>query len=231
MKNIGAYFQCYKNPKATYYCLENFRRHYPDSTIVLVSDNGYNYTELANYFRCIYIHDTVSSRYIYTIDDVKNGSHIESMNHLINRVKQAFMLCNEEYIMWLEDDVRVNRQITDEFRYDLNGFCPNSIFPHAIQNLSNKYPNLERKNYVFSGHGGSVYRRTALLESFENKNCVDDLLVNWLQYGFNEMAQDLLFSTLLILNNKTIGPYNGHGDCSGEDTHFSVQHQYKKYYT
>ena len=54
--NIGAYLQCYKNPYATFKCLESFRTHYPHGTIVLLSDNGYDYTNMARHFDCIYIH-------------------------------------------------------------------------------------------------------------------------------------------------------------------------------
>ena len=55
-QEFGAYLQCYKNPYATYKCLESFRTFYPDNTIVLLSDNGYDYTKMAEYFKCIYIH-------------------------------------------------------------------------------------------------------------------------------------------------------------------------------
>ena len=55
-QEFGAYLQCHKNPYATYKCLESFRKFYPDNTVVLLSDNGYDYTEMAKYFRCIYIH-------------------------------------------------------------------------------------------------------------------------------------------------------------------------------
>jgi hypothetical protein len=53
-QTLGAMLQCYKNPYATYKCIESFRQHYPDSTIVIISDNGYDYTKLAEHFNCIY---------------------------------------------------------------------------------------------------------------------------------------------------------------------------------
>jgi len=46
--DLAAIFQCYKNPLATYECLESFRRFYPDSQVVLYSDNGYDYIEMAS---------------------------------------------------------------------------------------------------------------------------------------------------------------------------------------
>jgi hypothetical protein len=54
---FGAYLQCHKQPLATYKCLESFRNNYPDSTVILLSDNGYDYSEMANFFGCIYIHE------------------------------------------------------------------------------------------------------------------------------------------------------------------------------
>jgi hypothetical protein len=53
---VGAFFQCYKQPVATFHALSNFRKSYPTSTIVLLSDNGYNYTKMAEHFNAIYIH-------------------------------------------------------------------------------------------------------------------------------------------------------------------------------
>lgn len=38
--------------------------------------------------------------------------------------------------MWFEDDVIINNKITDNFNFDLNGFCPNNI---PIKILKEKY--------------------------------------------------------------------------------------------
>jgi hypothetical protein len=55
---IGAFLQCYKNPLATYHSFFSFKKYYPQGTIVLLSDNGYDYTEMVKHFTCIYIHET-----------------------------------------------------------------------------------------------------------------------------------------------------------------------------
>ena len=64
-QTLGAFLQCHKNPYATYKCLESFRKHYPMSTIVLLSDNGCDYTEMAKHFDCIYIHEKEHNPFIY----------------------------------------------------------------------------------------------------------------------------------------------------------------------
>jgi Zn-finger protein len=229
-QSIGAYYQCHKNPFATFICLSSFRTYYPESTIVLISDNGYDYSEMAKLFHCIYIHDNMSARYIYKKTDVIEGHHIQNMYRLIERVRNAFLLVKEDYVMWLEDDVVIRNLIRDDLKYDLNGFCPNTFSQSTITKLKENYPYLEEREYRFSGHGGSIFQKKSLLESFGNETVIHDLLQRWLEYGFDELCQDVFFSLVLILNKKTVGPYVGHGDSCFENTNLIVQHQYKVFY-
>ena len=226
MQSIGAYFQCYKNPRATYETLKSFRNYYPNNTVVLVSDNGYDYTNMAKYFNCIYIHDKENISLIYK-DTCSDTFRIEKVNKLINRIHNAINLCIEDYIIILEDDVKFNNNINDTFKYELNGYCPNSFQKRCINELSKTYTNLDtNKIYNFTGHGGSVYHKNSLIECLENKTIIDNILLNWKNYYFDELVYDLFFSLLIILNNYNIGPYNGHHDSSGA----IIQHQYKVWY-
>ena len=241
MQTIGAYFQCYKNPRATYETLKSFRTFYPNSTIVLLSDNGYDYTNMAKYFSCIYIHQTENIPYAIRLDtdpiDRSNVSYyttfctkedfVQKVNNLIKRITDVFTLFTEDYIIMLEDDICVNNIITHTFKYDLNGYCPNTFQKRCIDKLSEKYNILDNtKTYVFSGHGGSVYNKNSLLKCLENKEIIDDILINWEKYYFDELCFDLFFSLLLTINGKIIGEYNGHNDSSGA----IIQHQYKLWY-
>ena len=80
-QEFGAYLQCHKNPYATYKCLESFRKFYPDNTIVLLSDNGYDYTGMSKYFNCIYIHSHENVKFIY--DTPNNSGKFENTFKLI----------------------------------------------------------------------------------------------------------------------------------------------------
>jgi hypothetical protein len=231
LQEFGAYLQCYKNPYATYKCLESFRRFYPDNTIVLLSDNGYDYTKMAEYFKCIYIHSNENVTFIY--DDPNNHGKFENTFKLIERLVNAFKLCNEEYVMWLEDDVSINNEITDTFEYHLNGFCPNFIPEVSIIKLQEKYGHLDvNKKYRFSGHGGSVYKCDFFIECLKNKEIIHDIIENWVYYDFpSTIAQDFLFSVIITLSGGTIGPYIGHYDNHYDlDNRIFVQHQFKEYY-
>jgi hypothetical protein len=227
-QSFGAYLQCYKNPLATYKCLESFRYFYPNSTIVLLSDNGYDYTEMANHFHCTYIHE--NENIWLTHKNMDDGSHIINSKKLINRIQKAFSLISEEYVMWLEDDVSINSKITDTFRYDLNGFSPNQF---QIEELKKKYIFLDsNKIYKFNGHGGSVFHKENFLHYLKNEEVINDILLNWKKYKFpSDLGQDYFFSAIITLNRGTIGTYEGHYDWFNEkNIHICVQHQYKIWY-
>jgi hypothetical protein len=104
----------------------------------------------------------------------------------------------------------------------------------SLLELSKKYPNINiNKIYRYSGHGGSVFHKKTLLKTFENESVTVDILSNWKKYNLHSnICDDYLFSILIILNNGTVGPYNGHCDAYGNviNENIHVQHQYKKWY-
>jgi hypothetical protein len=231
MQSFGAFLQCFKEPMATYKCLESFRIHYPDNTIVLLSDNGYNYENMAKHFNCIYIHS--NENVPLCNKDFSNEKYIENVNKIIKRFESAFCLIPEDFVMWLEDDVVINNKITDTFRYDINGFCPNHYTNSMIDGLNQNYNFINRGNiYRWSGHGGSVFNKVNLLKYFENKEIINDVLLNWKKYNLtDDICHDFFISLLVNLNKGSIGYYSGHKDCyNGLDTNIVVQHQYKVWY-
>lgn len=231
MQAFGAFLQCYKEPMATYKCLESFRNHYPNSTIILLSDNGYNYEYMAKHFNCIYIHS--DENVPLCNKDFSNEKYIENVNKIIKRFETAFRLIPEDFVMWLEDDVVINNKITDSFRYDINGFCPNHYNNSMIDGLNQTYDFITRGNlYRWSGHGGSVFNKANLLSYFDNKEIINDTLINWKKYNLtDDICHDFFISLLVNLNGGTIGGYCGHNDgYNGLDLTIDIQHQYKVWY-
>jgi hypothetical protein len=231
--NFGVYLQCHKNSYATYKCLEALRNFYPTCTVVLLSDNGYDFSEMAKHFGCIYIHE--NENLWLTYNDLDSGEHINNSMKLIRRIHNAFSLCKEDYVMWLEDDVIINKPIESPFNYDINGFCPNRIQDFSNVELAKTYPFIEiNKEYKFSGHGGSIFNKQNILKYFKNETVIMDILKHWRKYRFPaDIGQDFLFSAIVTLNQGNIGPYEGHYDGFDRNTIFqniAVQHQYKRWY-
>jgi hypothetical protein len=157
----------------------------------------------------------------------------QKVESIIHRTEEVFRLIPEDYIMMLEDDVIINHKITDYFKHDINGFCPNFYTSGMIQAIGNKYPTIHTgKTYRWSGHGGSVIDRKRMLICLENRDIVKDLVHNWIDYKLaTNICHDYFLSLLINVNGGTIGGYEGHGDHSdGINKNLSVQHQYKYWY-
>lgn len=229
-KSPGAFLQCYKNPYATYKCLESFRKIYPESTVVLLSDNSHDYSNMAALFNCVYIHsyESISLECQRLPDET---SQINHMKKLLDRISNGFGLCKEEYVMWLEDDVSINHKITDTFKHDVNGWCPNRVLSVHLENMVADYPFLDKnKIYNVAGQGGTVFNKENILKYINNKDILYPLLENYKRYQC-PWNQDFLISLITILNKGTIGPYEGHMDgIYGMDKNITVQHQFKQYY-
>jgi hypothetical protein len=181
------------------------------------------------------IENVQDPQYKELVDDI-NAASEEEVDALIETFKTEIALYQDLLYDLVEigDDfiIEINAMLIerDDLKYDLNGFCPNTFSHSTISKLKENHPFLEEKEYRFSGHGGSIFQKKSLLGSFENETVIHDLLQRWLEYGFDELCQDVFFSLVLILNKKTVGPYAGHGDSCFENTNLIVQHQYKVFY-
>jgi len=236
---FGAFFLVYKNPLATYKCLESFRKFYPNNSIVLISDNGYDYSEMAMYFNCIYTHCNEQLWLIYEdTEDIKlgvNGKQLQWVNKLLQRLYSGFSQIKEEYFIWLEDDVVINKKVNDLLICDINGYNPNSYWPSMLKQLHYKYHNIDvNKTYTWSGGGGSIFNKKNIMKYIENKSIINDIVINWEMYNLPcNIVCDFLLSIITHLNDGTIGPCNEIADGNSRteiSLHLAIQHQYKRYY-
>ena len=231
--SFGAYYQCHKEPYATYTVLESFRKWYPDASIVLVCDNAYDYSAMAKHFDCEYIH---SKRNICSwLYDVYSGAHINHGISMIDRIVSGLAYIKEDYFMWLEDDVILNGKVDNVFKYDINGYCPHRLNPDTTKALNEFYPHIDPNgDYRWSGHGGSIIKKKTFLSAVNNNDIVRDVLYNWHNYHLlkDQIVQDYFFSLLIHLNNGTVGPLNGHADGPLDrcEPSIIVQHKYKAKY-
>jgi hypothetical protein len=113
---LGAYFQAYRNKKATRFVLENFKKHFSTSPVFLISDGGEDLEDIAEEFQCGYV--KLDNLYgdktnFYPI----NFYNSTRMKEAWRRHKMAVDHCQTEYVIILEDDVYVKKgfDITEEF--------------------------------------------------------------------------------------------------------------------
>jgi hypothetical protein len=225
--NIGAYFQCYKEPLATFHALNNFRKAYPNSSIVLLSDNGYNYSAMAKMFNAQYIHSSDSMP--------PSTKNIINYKKYKKRFLEALELIQEDNFMILEDDVYVKSPYTEEFKGTINGNIINKIENCINIDFFYNLYGIDLRNKYYTGHGGSVYNKKNIISILLNSNnYFDDLIDNWTSIfiGGPWLCHDIFFSLLVVLNNFTISELNEHKDGTNyiHDNRAKTVHQYKNLY-
>jgi len=203
MTTLGAFFQCHKNPYATYESLRTFRQFYPTEPILLLSDNGYDYTEMARHFNCTYLHETTGCRLSLPIRDGYQST--------VERLRKVFSMISTEYFMLLEDDVHVFARYSEQFRGDINGNCINTLRSSVLNNIP--FSVVKNEDKYYSGHGGSVYKKEAILRLLDNKDQVNWLLDHWEKVGLGPGVDvDIFLSLLVVVNGGRIHHLSEHKD-------------------
>jgi hypothetical protein len=248
MNNISAFFQTYKNKKATEFVLENFRKFHPDSPITLISDAGSNFTEISKKYNCNYIHSFINlgrqgSQNIkinseYNVD-LRLGFNKEETLIWINRFYESCKYSiknNCDYIVMLEDDVYVTNPITN---LPSGGFScgenkDNLISPDLIEYLEKKY-DIKFDVRYYSCCGGAIFNAKTFVENYYFiLNFLDsefdtlqkfDMRIGWLDFYMHIVYY--LLGCKFEVNPQFVETWM---NVDWRDSSYSIVHQYKDLY-
>ena len=177
ISDLDAIYYCYKSPYATYESLSKFKKYHPFSKIFLISDNGYDYSEMAKHFNCEYTHldESINTGFNW----YKKLSHNDAMIKYNKFCEQFLKVCSKstaKYIIKLEDDVSIQGPIhTSKLSGFINGpkihMIPNIIFDLYYSNTNINAPS----NVYHTGHGGCIYNREQLINVLTSRDIIDKL--------------------------------------------------------
>lgn len=218
---IGAYYQCYKQPKTVIHALQSFRAIYPDSTVVMVSNNGIDMNHVAEYFNCDYTHSNEST------SDISTHCRTEDEIKLyIKRLYEAAKKIKENYIMILADDVRLFNPIK-EITNTLSG--GRGLFKAQAWRTFKKIEcALGKKNKIdyFDGRltatgDGCVIQKQFVLDHFQNADEAIKYFRPITKVKFNDtFPSDTYINLLVLYFGGTIGFYKGYLETSKWDYSF-----------
>lgn len=153
-KTIGAYYQVYKNKKATDFVLSNFKKNFPTSKVMLISDGGDDFTDLAEKYNCKYerLHN------IFGNEENKFPQlpyNSERMLEAWRRHKLACDHCEADYTLILEDDVYVKDRFEITTDFHMRGArIGNDFSSEMIDYVKNHSGAVSR---MYGMCGGSIY--------------------------------------------------------------------------
>lgn len=228
--NIGAYLQVYKNREGTENTLRYFRRSYPDSPLLLVSDNGDNFSDLADKYQCYYFHD-------------RRGMGLNCIDYykvliLISRLELlASIMSNTSAILLLEDDVWVKKPLVGKFNSCFAGPWFGNTITVPMANLLKEFGKNIDPNMQFGCSGGTIINTLALLDFLDDCN-IDSSFSSFLHKAFKQsipmQSIDYCLSVMLMF----FGAEYSKLECLGEiqktpgcicDDRYCVIHQVKNW--
>ena len=245
---VGAFFQVFRNARASEFALRNFRAHYPRSTVVMVCDGGGAEADaamsaLAARHGALYslAEHTPSGRRQSFVE--LPGSALQWLSRLLNASCAVLAHGGEPFLMLLEDDVWVrNATRAEHLRYDVNGVEPSvSVFNGATSAyLREQQPLLAGAALPLAGFGSSIFRSAFLCGMWRDWPRVEADVASF--YGLvgdgDVAAPDVIISFLTYLRGGSTGDYPGrtetwHADYAARMEaagDVEVVHDYKAHY-
>jgi len=173
-KSFGAYYSVYKNKKATEFVLENFRTHFPEECIVLFSDGGDDFSDIASRYNCHYFW----TENLYGNDE--NKYPILPYNSLRmklwwERQKRVCDISQSDYVMILEDDVFVKSSFEINDNFFLRGARIGNFFSAKMINDIHSLGEIEGSN-KYGMCGGSFYNVSVFQKIYDD--VISDIIDN-----------------------------------------------------
>lgn len=195
-QTLGAFYQCHKQPRSFLGAVSSFREFYPDSTLYVVNDGGYDYEQYCRSVGAIYSYvPKVSSLGIlaFTSQDTALA--------YLKRLWDSFAHIPESHVVLLEDDVRVVRRHRVPFTHSVNGCNHNVRLPDVMVEA------LRRRGYTgplfYGACGGCVLDR-----EFFAAIPFADVEAVIAETPMPEFYSDQLTSFLALYFGGTIGDYD-----------------------
>jgi len=229
---LGAYYQCFKQREAFIGACQAYRRVYPKASLVIVSDDGDDFTSLARDFGAVYWrNDKRSGNGTTTEMSVRPTAELFVRNFL-----KGAHLIEQKWFILLEDDVYVESCVhMGEVRADIVGNNTSNNGRTVFNDRTQAY--LRERGVTakyYGGCGGSLFKT-----EFWRDLSLEGVMENVKVFGeLNDVYHsDMLLSFICVANGGKIinGQERFPSEFSEKRTEFgerppAILHQFKQWY-
>lgn len=167
MHKIGFFHIAVRNHTATRFVVENVRLHHKKEPYILFSDSGEDFNYLARQYSITTVNDNIRTGPPIG----KHGYKLPKILEFLSRFRHACELSQAEYIVMLEDDVLVLREITIPENCDFMGHSQGDRSGNKIHDTVLNYIQEFSKKYdicpVYACGGGSIFKTSIFLDNYE----------------------------------------------------------------
>lgn len=230
---LGAFHQAYSNKKATENAIKSFRKYHPDSPYFLYSDNGLDFSEIAEKYSCKYKFCDIRIGY-----DKCFGFGVEGVFLWLERFYNSCVIMNCDYVIMMEDDILIKNKISLPEDCEVYGHSTfgNKFNPKYLEYLSKKYNIIFLDDWYGSG-GGSIFKVITFLENYDRiisifKSELEEAIET--KENINMGWVDNFMTLFYLLCGKKQQPNPSLTEVTKNpnwrNSQYSIVHQYKEYY-
>ena len=241
--NFGCIHIAWKHKEATEHVVKQFRKYHPNNPYTLISDNGFDYSELSKKYNLNYIHSYLNCHPM-RLHGHSHGIYGITKNETLGWIHYFREACKHvakhdgTHIILMEDDVHTQSEIVIDPNWECAGhYYPesNKLDPKLLEWISKKYDVTPNVDWYGAG-GGSVFKVNTFLENFHKiYDFIDDdfdKIVETMEYQFGWC--DIFMQISYFICGKDYSVSNilteTHLTPNFENSSYSLVHKYKKYY-
>lgn len=200
-QSLGAFYQCYRRPASFLRCIKSFLKQYPHATVVVDNDGGDNFSQA-----CVRlgpnVHYTQHSR---TPGQQETASLVfsgpERLLQFLERLWRSFDVITEDFVLLLEDDVRVLKRHESLFQGAISGCNARERLPEPMNAALRARMRISSVPPGYGACGGCVLNR-----KFFQAIPYDLARQTLLSVKCNEWASDQALSFICLVHGGTILP-------------------------
>jgi hypothetical protein len=217
--------------------IKSIRKFYPDSSIIISSDAGPDYYNVAKQYNCQFQYYNQNLGY----PEMPHGYKKDKALEWLKRFYIACLQCKETHIMCAEDDIAIINTIPlkDEYEIYAHGTYNNYIPPFVLnfcKEFSGNYPVA-----FYGAGGGTIYKVDTLIQNYHKIVHVFDQIFDQVQETYPTFGwYDCYMTIYYFLCGKEytinpgifeIKPANRNFDLSSVDKEkYEIVHLFKNFY-
>jgi hypothetical protein len=217
--------------------IKSIRKFYPDNTIVVSSDSGPNYYDVAKEYKCDFQYYDYHMGY-----SVKPyGLTKEKAFHFLKRFYIACLLSKETHIMCAEDDVCLINKVHVEDDWEIYAHDTTNYVPEFVLDLCKQVSGVYPSRPYYGAGGGTIFKVSTFLENYHKIIHIFDQVYEQIQQHYPTFGYyDCFLTIFYFMCGKKytvnpgifeIKPFNKNFDVSTVDKEkYPIVHLFKNYY-
>lgn len=164
MYKLGFFHIAVKNHRATRFVVENVRLHHKTEPYILFSDAGEDFSYLVNEYSVITVADGIRTGPPFG----RYGYKLQQILEFFSRFKHACEISGAEYLVMLEDDVLVLKQITVPDGCEFMAHQQlGTILDHTVAEIIKYFSGNNDIVPIYACGGGSIFKTSIFLNNYE----------------------------------------------------------------